>query len=304
VPAQGDEGAVVIGRLEGPVRRECGPNAELSYEESEFRPYLYRRLVVIGPDGTPYDLHLVPATTAAEDIAAAIIQQNPGAMTDTRGRRVRTTVDHIRSDGTDPHRLEPRETLHDAGVRDEDQLQVGTEAIAGAVSPVLHTDAVYRAKRQINRFVAGNRDIGFTVVRAEPPDVPLRYLVEFDVPGFAPPADYDGDPLEPLQIGRHQVHIALSRFFPVEAPLVYWESPVFHPNIWQTAQGGGIPGRACLGQLMDGWRPNMSFSLLCRLIVDIACYRNYDVVEADAFPDPRAAKWARTPEAQARSGPL
>src|SRR6185503_2056946 len=192
-----------------------------------------------------------------------------------------TVVDHVTGEHGETHRLEPGESLHAAGVHDGDRLQVGAQAIAGSISPVLHTDAVYRAKAQINRFAAAHRGIGFQILNAEPPEVPTRYLIAFDLPGFAPPEDLTADPMEPSQIGHHEVELSFPRDFPLAAPYALWRTPVFHPNIWQNSATGAVKGLACTGPLMDGWRPDMKMGLLCQLVLDIACFKNYDVTEAE-----------------------
>jgi hypothetical protein len=298
VPQQDDDGVELISRIAKPIRQECGDNVELQYEEAPDRPFLYRLLTVTAPDGTPYEMNLVPSTTLTEDIAEAIVRQRPEAMTDNRGRRVRTVVDLVIGERGETRRLERGQTLHEAGIQEGDRMQVGTQAIAGA-SPVLHTDAVYRARAQLKRYAMAHQDIDFKILEMDPPDVPIRYLIGFEVPGFGLPEDYEAQPLLPPVIGRHEAQIVLTRDFPVRAPLVVWHTPVFHPNIWQSIRTGALQGQACLGPLMDGWRPDMPFGLLCRLVVDIARYRNYDVTEATTFPDPIAARWARSPEGQA-----
>lgn len=93
------------------------------------------------------------------------------------------------------------------------------------------------------------------------------------------------------------------------APTAVWVSPFFHPNVFPTYDCEltiGNPdaprGQVCLGQLADSWFPARDMADLCRVIIDIAAYRNYDLFGLDAadpsagphinFLDMAAAEWA------------
>lgn len=288
------------------------PGCQVSYEHYSFRPYLYRLLLVYGPDGTPYQLTGVPATMLPEDIAQAVIQQSP-AMTDRRGGVVRTVIDHESAQGGGRQRLvDPQLCLHEVGVKDEDSLHVGAEATAGSVNPVMRMRAQMRARAQIRRFEQTGH--AFRIARYDNEDLPNRFHISFDAPGFAPPDDIDSffhpglplqewpfDELDPVPIARHDLAIFLPPMFPVSAPLVIWETEVFHPNIWRKPAPSqhAHHNQVCLGALMNGYRPDLDFGSLCQLLVDIGSYQNYDVVDADTWPDPVAAFWAKSAKGQA-----
>ncbi|GAA2372899.1 hypothetical protein GCM10010404_30180 [Nonomuraea africana] len=306
----GADRAEVVNRLQQVVTG-WEPGAQVVYEHYSFRPYLFRLLLVYGPDGTPYQMTGVPATMRPEDIAEAVIQQSP-AMTDRRGGVVRTVIDHESGQGGGRQRLDPGLSLHEAGVKDEDSLRVGAEATAGAVNPVMRMRAQMRARAQIRRFEQGRPE--FRIARYDNEELPNRFHISFEAPGFAPPDDIDDfvhpdlplpewpfDELAPVPISHHDLAIYLPPMFPVNAPIVIWESDVFHPNIWRrpSPAQNAHHNQVCLGALMDGYRPDLDFGSLCQLLVDIGSYQNYDVVDADTWPDPVAAFWAKSDTGQA-----
>ncbi len=286
------------------------PNAKIQvvYEKYKFRPYLYSDLTVFGPDTTPYRLQGVPATMTPADIAAAIVEETRSAMTDKRGGTVSTVIDHETENG--PERLDPEKTLHENKVKDKGKLRVGTKAIAGNISPELRLESQLRMRAQIRRYALGHP--AFEIVDYDNEDLPNRLAIELNGPGLAPPEnlgeflagtdnlnlddfrDLPWDELRPTRIDFHRFTIHLTPMFPVVAPYVVWNTPVFHPNIWREQSPGVRAGTVCLGPLMGGYRPDLDFGYLSQLLTDIGTYRNYDVVDATTFPDPPAAFWART----------
>jgi hypothetical protein len=291
----------------------AGGKVRVIYEKPSFRPYLYSSLTVFGPDTTPYRLDSVPSTLTPADIAAAIVDATR-AMADGHGGTVSTVVDAENDNGRE--RLDPEKTLHENKVKDAGRLRVGTKAVAGSISPELRMKAQLRMRAQIRRYEMSHSD--FRIVEYDNDDLPNRLTFEFEGPGLAPPENLRDflagtenlspedqralpwEQLNPIRIEVHRFTIHLMAMFPVVAPYVVWQSPVFHPNIWRLAQPGIRPGTVCLGPLMmdSGYRPDLDFGYLCQLLVDIGTYRNYDVVDASTFPDPPAAFWARTDSGQ------
>jgi len=289
----------------------AGAKLQVIYEKYKFRPYLYSDLTVFGPDTTPYLLQSVPATMTPRDIAAAIVQETR-AMNDRHGGTVSTVIDAETENG--PERLDPEKTLHENLVQDKGKLRVGTKAIAGSISPEMRMEAQLRMRAQIRRYDYSHP--AFEIVDYDNEDLPNRITFEFEGPGLAPPEDLDDflagsenlanedfralpwERLNPVPITFHRFTMHLPAMFPVVAPYVVWNTPVFHPNIWRLPQPGIRPGVVCLGPLMAGYRPDLDFGFLCQLLVDIGTYQNYDVVDASTFPDPPAALWARTEAGQ------
>ena len=85
-----------------------------------------------------------------------------------------------------------------------------------------------------------------------------------------------------------------------------WRSEVFHPNIVPAWRGDVPKGAVCLGPLMDAYRPDLDFAVLCQLLVDMAGYRNYEArtlgrwEETEGYVNVPAATWARSERGQER----
>jgi ubiquitin-protein ligase len=312
IPDPGDS----AGRLQQEIQdimQTYAPGAKIQviYEKYQFRPYLYSSLTVYGPDTTPYLLQSVPATMTPSDIAAAIVAQTR-AMSDRQGGPISTVIDAETESGS--QRLDPDKTLHENKVRDKGKLRVGTKAVAGNISPEQRMEAQLRMRAQIRRFALGQPS--FEIMAYDNEELPNEITFELDGPGLAPPdnlADFmagtenleleqyralSWERLNPVPIHFHRFTMYLPVMFPVVAPIVVWQTPAFHPNIWREPQPGIRPGMVCLGPLLDGYRPDLDFGFLCQLLIDIGTYRNYDVVDASTYPDPPAALWARTAPGQ------
>lgn len=274
-------------------RRLVGAGApqdlEILQEVYDHRPYLLEELRVNGPDQQPYDLAGVPSITPVRDIAAAVLAHYEGRM----GRRPRTVVDHQQPDGSF-HRLDPAQSLHQAGVRDGDTLSVYPEATAGHAE--LRMQAIIRVREEMHRYA--DRHEGFEIVHTDDPEFPTDYEIRFTARGLRLPEHAPPDTFpRPERQDRHNVLILLGPNFPLVAPTVVWLSPVFHPNI-----AGPDPARpdaegaVCLGVLADSYKPTLDFGQLCQMLVDMAGYRNYEIT--DSF-NPYAAAWALTEDGRA-----
>jgi hypothetical protein len=232
-------------------------------------------------DGTRYQAVDTPSPETVGNLTADVMASHREAhdvSADDAEESGNTVVDLVGADGTRV-RLDPDQTVEDAGITEDAQLRVGAEARAGAVHPQVREDALHRVRLQIVAF-AGNHP-GMTV-RANSTTLPTDYELEFAEPGFGPPPRAGDDP---VPIDRHRVLIQLTPDFPAQCPVVFWQSPIYHPNIWpnydsEPARSRPLArGAVCLGQLQDAWYPAMDFATVCQLIVDIAGYRNYEVFE-------------------------
>jgi hypothetical protein len=296
----GDRASEVLARVEAEVGR-WGGNTQVTYARYDFRPYLFGNIVVFGPDGAPYELRGVPATTLVRDIPFAVLSQYDDELVqDSRGRYVQTVVDHIGSDG-EARRLDPDQTLHEANFQEGDSMRVSAQATAGRAD--WFQESVETARAQITRFAEKHPE--FTIVKTNHPELPTSFDIEIAVPGFAPPEDLDADPPRPVRIDLHRVYIGLTSGFPRQPPVVFWESEVFHPNIVREPRGSmNLKGAVCLGALMDAYRPDLDLGELCEMLIKMACYRNYEARDLDTasdsegYVDPEAARWARSPEGQ------
>lgn len=267
--------------------------------------YLYSQLIVQGPDGRYFRFTDVPAQQAVADLAADTLAEYPDHGADRR-----TVTDRVQANGQGV-RLGPDTTLHDAGVRDGDRLRVAYETNAGAVNPLYHSEALVRAGNQIRAFVDTHPDI--TMV-ANAPDLATVYELEFSRPSFGPPP---GPGLEPIDIEDHVVQLDFGADFPQTAPLVFWLTEIFHPNIYPNydcplaRKSPPRMGLVCLGDLTDAYQPALDLGQLCQTLLDVAGFRNYgliqvtgklaldsegqyrDVLKGDVF-DPDAAIWVVT----------
>jgi len=85
--------------------------------------YLLHTLYMRGPDGRQFRVTDAPAAQMVASLAADVMEQYPESE---RG----VVVDQVATDGSSV-RLDPDATLHEVGLEDGDQLNVGTEARAG-----------------------------------------------------------------------------------------------------------------------------------------------------------------------------
>lgn len=258
-----------------------GLRAAVMPEEHGFRDYFLDPIYAEGPDGQRFSLDHVRASTRLVDVAQGILELYDEAFWPMgKGEKASPVVDLRRPGEGGARRLFSRQTLHDAGVRPFDLLEVHPERRAGSVNPFLLTESLSMVKNQILEFARTNP--GFEV-QANAVDVPTEYLVRFRAPGFAP-----GDP--PRRIDEHEVLLVLPPDFPVKAPEAYFQRPVFHPNVDRKT------GLVCLGVLAESYRPGLHFGTLCQMLVDMASYRNYELREGY---DMEATAWAASAEGQA-----
>ncbi|KOV61834.1 effector-associated domain EAD1-containing protein [Streptomyces sp. MMG1121] len=288
------------------------PGVEVLYGEYEFRPTLYTRLEVMGPDGQQFEIPYVPNTTLPSELVPAVwAQYRPEVAQDANGHLLRAVVDY-RDENGEAHRLDPEEPLHNQGVRDGGQLQMSAESTAG-VDSWLRLEALARARDDLVDFAAEHPE--FTLVEMDDDRLPLEYTVELHVPGFAPPQDLEAWPPDPRRIDRHELVIWMPAEFPIQAPRVRWRSDVFHPNI---ARGQDNKGAVCLGPLMTDYTPDLSMESLCQMLIDMVRYRNYeilphdyrmamdyeslvqDIIQRGEYLDGDAAAWAFSWEGQER----
>lgn len=275
------------------------------------RDYLLHTLYIEGPDGRQFRITDAPAQQTVGNVAAEVIDQYGGRFPDANRPPV---VDHVGTGG-EGRRLGLDSTLDESGVRDRDRLRVGFQVRAAAVNPLDRQDALYRVRNQIQSFAETRLEAGF-VVRANSTVLPTEYELEFRQPSFGPPAAPDTPPLD---IDLHRVLIQLGPDFPESPPLVFWTTPIYHPNVFPTYECEVARGReqqmglVCLGALQESYLPSLDFGTLCQLLMDIAGFRNYSLYVPDGsidthgrqreradFFDPYAAAWARSEEGQRR----
>ena len=298
------EWSAIAAKLRARAQR-LDPQLELELQTTQFRPYVLSSLVGRGPDGQRFELTAVPATTRAEDVGAAVMSNYADRATRDRGGRLRRIViDHIRRNGS-THRMRQDASLGEQEVEDGDTLSVAPESTAG-VGPGLRAQAIARARTQVAHYAESRP--GFRVVSMFPGDFPTQYEFEFDAPGFAPPHDLAAMPLVPVDRETHRFTVRLPDDFPMKAPVVQFQTPMFHPNVLRDppAAEASQAGFVCLGVLQEQYTPALDFGLLCDLIIDLASYQTYELraVHEDGeglgYLDAYAVAWAKSEAGQQR----
>lgn len=238
--------------------------------------YLLQSLYVEGPDRRQFRVTDAPAQQTFRNLASEIItEQYPQGDANAA---LPTVIDHVQ-EGQTPRRVDADSTLHDAGVRDGDRVRVGYQTNAGSVNPLDREDALYRARNQIREY-ADSRS-GF-LVKANSSLLPTEYQLAFDRISFGP-GPREGD--EPVEIKDHLVALQLGPDFPREHPVLWWLTPIFHPNVFpnydceKARKNPGARGLVCLGLLGESWQPSWDFGDLCQMVVEMAAFRNYALVE-------------------------
>lgn len=280
------------------------PSCRVTYRKFPFRPYLYTKLIVFGPDTSGYELEHVPATSTPEDIAAAVVAETREAQASTRTGLVRVVVDHGSPELG--RRLDPYATLHECGVRDGDELRVAPDAIAGSLAPELRVTALLRAAAQLRGYAARHPE--FAITGYDDEELPTRITIEIGRKGLAPPADLDRflvadgpeslEELVPVLVRSHRVGLHFPAMFPLVAPLVVWETPLFHPNVRHASLDGFPAGTLQFHPLLLGYQPELDLAHIARVITDVAMYRDYDLTDGSTSPFPVAAEWAGTDAGQ------
>jgi Effector-associated domain 1 len=233
--------------------------------------YLLSQLIVQGPDGRSFRFRDTPAEQTVADLAADTLAEYPDHGADRRA-----VTDLVQSNGQGV-RLSPDSTLHDAQVGDGSRLRVAYETNAGAINPLYHAEALVRAGNQIRAFADAHPGIA---VYANAPDLATVYELEFKVPSLGPPEEGREDPVD---IEDHVVQLEFGPNFPQVAPMVFWVTPIFHPNIWpnydceRARRYPARKGYVCLGDLTDAYQPALDLGQLCQTLLDVAAFRNYSV---------------------------
>ena len=113
---------------------------------------------------------------------------------------------------------------------------------------------------------------------------PTEYFVKFRAPSFAPPPVGE---TSPTPINEHEVFIRLPEDFPDSPPEVYWQTPIFHPQV--------DPATGVLKL-----RPEtLDAALLLNMICDLAALNNYLVNPPDSLVgNPAAVSWFLSPLGQ------
>ncbi len=269
--------------------------------------YVFQTLYARGPDGRQFRLNDTPAQQTVGNVAASVMEEYPpGYAGPTRS----IVVDAVQDDGSG-RRLNGDDTLDGAGLRNGSRMRIGVEAQAGALNPKDRQEALHRVRNQLVAYAQAHPRFQ---VRANSTLLPTEYELEFVQASFGPGA-ISGD--EPVTVNRHVVLMQLGSEFPETPPLVFWLTPIFHPNVFpnydcdQAREHEAQQGLVCLGALAESYTPSLDFGELCQILVDMAAFRNYSLQEEsgqlDAFGAPEvrvnyydraAAEWVKANQAR------
>lgn len=255
--------------------------AQSAGQSSAEDPYLIR-FYIEEPSGDTYRAEAL-SSTLVRDVAADFFEERGWPTRDQAGRPQRAVVERVHPENAErTTRLRPDQTLHDAGVQQEDTLRMLPESVAGAVDPHERLRALVVDQREV--LALRDEDPEHIQVEMNADHAPTRYELTFRYAGVKM-----GDRGAVELIHEHRVEILLPANYPLEAPLVRWLTPIYHPNISRS-------GRVCLGVLEDRYLPRLGLAYIVRMLIDIARYRNYDL---HGVYDSEAAGWARSGEGQA-----
>jgi ubiquitin-protein ligase len=125
-------------------------------------------------------------------------------------------------------------------------------------------------------------------VHVEPIDLlpgsePERYLAVFRCRGIVG----INAAQEPVYGTEHKVEIYCDEVFPAEPPRLRWLTSIWHPNV-QHEEPKGV----CINR--PAWLAGMRLDDLCRLLFEMAQYKNYHADFTSPWPlDAAAARWVR-----------
>jgi len=127
-------------------------------------------------------------------------------------------------------------------------------------------------RREVGELAEQLEHLSF-ICEGDPPD---RYLFSFTAEGLGPSSDGGVD-----RRTEHQVACYLHLDYPRHAPLLVWQTPIFHPNILGPDRHGAV----CLGS----WSASESLADLCRRLIDLATWRSFSLTDA---LNADAGRWA------------
>jgi ubiquitin-protein ligase len=240
------------------------------------------KLYIQDNSGNRYESTVEPGTTIG-NIAADFFEAMEWGQQEeaTGGQRA---VAEIFDPQTDKYtRLRPDQTVEEAKIPADAILRIYAESVAGsgAVDPRRRLAQLKTDKNEMEKLVADNPAIRFIT---DGKDIPSLYTVTFRCKSFIGPPIKEGG--RPETGDQHRVSIYLSTEYPREAPLLNWETPIFHPNV-------GADGQVCLGQLLTKYLPGMGLRRVVLMVDEMLHWRNYDMLGAFNI---EAAQWAYHPD--------
>lgn len=238
------------------------------------------RLYVEDSSGDRFEID-VPRNTRLDRIAADFFEDRQWPPRDSQGdQRAVVELVNPRNRGT-AKRLRGEQTVGGASLFDGAVLRVLPESIAGRVNEADRIRILVADHQAIQALAGWNRRIQF---KANSEHAPFHYDVTFLIKGFSA-LSWDGH--TPVIAEEHRCEIDLGADYPLAAPRVVWNSPIFHPNI------SPANGAVCLGVLMHRYTPGLGLDRLVTMLAEMVQWRNFD---ASNVYNVTAAKWANDPD--------
>ena len=231
--------------------------------------------------GNKYECEISNDTEIAT-IAADFFEAMEWPEEDMSGHGQRAVVELVQKGKFGRHkavRLRSDETIQKADIVNGMTLRIYPEAIAGALDANMHQAALIADHRAIRELAEENPYFEYETVMDF---APTKYTLRLRYRSFIEPPTRSG--ISPKIGSDHSVKVELPANYPFEPPVIYWVTPIFHPNINQKRKD------VCLGRLGKRYLPGLGLARIVSMLIEIIQWRNYDAI-VGAY-NGEAANWA------------
>jgi len=234
------------------------------------------RIYIETPSGDRFEAD-IPCEVKISQVTVDFFESQGWPLEDRRGQGQRAVVELVDPQNPDnTKRLNSNWGICESGLRDGDTLRIIPESRAGAVDQRTRLAALTMDYNEMQALSRQNPQITFTVNRIQAPDL---YILTLHYTSFAELLPHDN---EPHKTDQHRVEIMLGAQYPRRAPIVTWQTPIFHPNIRVS------DGAVCQEALQERYFPGTGLARLVRMLVEMVQWRNFDTYSAI---NPQAAEW-------------
>lgn len=236
-----------------------------------------RKIIIEAQSGERFEAE-IDCGTELSQVAAQFFEAQDIPLNSNR-RKQRAVIEIVNPHNpAETKRLNPESDIC-TELADEDTIRIFTESIAGAaIDPRAREMALVADSHDMRRLKERDPRIDYKTNRAQAPDV---YELTFKLESFI---EYLPGQMQSPQIGTvHKAKIVLGSLYPRKAPIVEWQTPIFHPNIHKESS------QVCLGVLMDRYQPGLGLARIVGLLIEMLEWRNFDI---DNAYNKEAAEWA------------
>lgn len=238
-----------------------------------------KKIIIEDTAGNQFECE-VPAATKLSVLAGDFFHDRGWPERDAQGRGQRATVELVdASNNNRTRRLNGDQTLSEADIPDNSVLRIFPESIAG-LNEKQRLGMLISDHRQMKQLCEQEEKISFT---ANLNHAPNEYEVTFEYDSFV---DIPKPKEKPRVDNKHIAKIHLHALYPREAPVVRWETQIFHPNIHFSRK------LVCLGQLGERYLPSLGLARIVNMLAEMIQWHNFDL--RDPF-NKDAAEWAANP---------